>query len=253
MDLDQDKSVSKTQQKRILKKERIAEKYKERKLEKKKFNKSSNQEIFFPCGIRQERNAMIRSDFESKCERGPLVIIDCEWNASMTSEKELISLTQQIMYSYACNKAGLNPVRLWIVGASDAQKKLLHQLPGSQSWYMAVTSSNLDQLSLDPCSIYLTADSNNILDISDTSQSSAFIIGGIVDRNRHKNATLHKAESLGLATAQFPIGQYLPLKSSKVLTVNHVVQILVEVLGHHDWERAFHSVIPIRKRELDNP
>jgi tRNA (guanine9-N1)-methyltransferase len=245
---------SKTQIKKALKRARIAEKYKERKLKNKRPDALSIPERTPSHGIRQERNSMIRADFESKCERGPLIIIDCDWkdNYSMT-DKELLSLTQQVMYSYACNKSALKPVRLWIVGASEAQKNLIRNLPGSESWYMAVTSFTLDRLvDLCPCPVYLSADSRKILDISSVTQSSTLVIGGIVDRNRHKNATLNKAEGLEIDTAQLPIGHYLPLKSSKVLTVNHVVQLLLEGIGHHDWERALNSVIPNRKRELDD-
>ena len=245
--------ISKTQIKKQNKRLRIAEKYKKQKAEKKSSSTSCSQEKnegVVPHGIRQERNHMMRADFESKCEQGPLVIIDCEWDGM--TPKERLSLTQQIMYSYACNKNGRKPVRLWVVGANLEQKQLLHKLPGSSSWYMAVTSITLEQLSLAPCSIYLTADSNHVLDDSRITETTTLIIGGIVDRNRNKNATLNKAETLSLSSAQLPIGQYLPLKSSKVLTVNHVVQLIVEIMDHHDWEKALNAVIPNRKRELEN-
>ena len=52
----------------------------------------------------------------------------------------------------------------------------------------------------------------------------------------------------GIRTARLPIGGLVQLTSSTVLTVNQVVEILLEYLGKRDWAAAFHKVIPQRKR-----
>lgn len=52
----------------------------------------------------------------------------------------------------------------------------------------------------------------------------------------------------GIQTARLPIGAYMKLASSQVLTVNHVVEILLSWLELHDWQQAFYKVIPTRKR-----
>ena len=251
--------VSKTQQKKALKRERIQEKYKRQKEEKKarKQEHSQQNEVKEGSsdirGIRQERNAMFRADFESKCEQGPIVVIDCEWGDKMT-DKELLSLTQQIMYSYSCIKSSEKPVRLWVSGASDKQRDLFRKLPGSETWHIVFTQKSLQDLALENV-VYLTADAEDVLSVSDMKPDTVLVIGGIVDRNRHKNATLNKANELGYRTAQLPIGEFMPLKSSKVLTVNHVVQILVNVRESKDWKDALNRAIPDRKRDedLDSP
>ena len=252
--------VSKTQAKRALKRQRIDEKYRKRKEEKKNKKETQNRLNVEDSpkivdgirAIRQERNAMFRADFESRCEHGPVVVIVCDWGDKM-SDKETLSLIQQIMYSYSTNKNSETPVRLWIVGASPKQQELLRKLPGFDTWHMLVTDKTVAELGLSSDAVYLTADSEDTLDIEEVDSNTTLIIGGIVDRNRYKNATLQRAESIGLRTAQLPIGEFMSLKTSKVLTVNHVVQILVDVLGHHDWKRALDHVIPDRKRdEVDN-
>lgn len=55
--------------------------------------------------------------------------------------------------------------------------------------------------------VYLTADSETQID--DLNPSHAYVIGGIVDRNRYKNLTLEKAKKEGLSTARLPIQQYM--------------------------------------------
>lgn len=72
----------------------------------------------------------------------------------------------------------------------------------------------------------MTADSSNIIDTLD--DSKIYIIGGIVDRNRYKHLTLDKANKEGIQHAKLPIGDLIKLKSSTVLTVNHVFEIITE-------------------------
>jgi len=55
--------------------------------------------------------------------------------------------------------------------------------------------------------VYLTADSENTLKTLD--KSKAYIIGGIVDRNRYKSLTLDKANKDGIAHAKLPIQDYI--------------------------------------------
>ncbi|TNY23768.1 guanine-1-methyltransferase-domain-containing protein [Rhodotorula diobovata] len=98
--------------------------------------------------------------------------------------------------------------------------------------------------------VYLTGDSPNVL--TTLTPGHTYILGGIVDRNRHKNLCLDKANRLGIAHAQLPIGQFLPeMQTRKVLTVNQVFEILVgwvEEGGRDDtWREALRRVMPERK------
>jgi tRNA (guanine9-N1)-methyltransferase len=100
--------------------------------------------------------------------------------------------------------------------------------------------------------VYLTSDSPHTL--STLSPYSTYIVGGLVDKNRHKGICYKTACDRGIKTAKLPIGEYLDMSSRKVLTTNHVVEILLRWLeeaadGKEEgaWGRAFLRVIPKRK------
>lgn len=93
--------------------------------------------------------------------------------------------------------------------------------------------------------MYLTADSEN--QPAELDPSKIYIIGGIVDRNRYKNLTLNKAKKDGISHARLPIGDLMALRSSSVLAVNHVFQIVAEWFNTKDWKHALDKVVPERK------
>ncbi|KAI4963395.1 hypothetical protein ZWY2020_014148 [Hordeum vulgare] len=72
--------------------------------------------------------------------------------------------------------------------------------------------------------------------------------GDPVDRNRWKGITHKKAVDQGIQSAKLPIGSYLKMSSSQVLTVNQVFEIMQKFVETKDWKTAFFHVIPPRKR-----
>jgi hypothetical protein len=50
-------------------------------------------------------------EFDRQCDAGPWVVVDCAWEDEM-SDKELRSLSQQIMFCYACNRKAPKPFKV---------------------------------------------------------------------------------------------------------------------------------------------
>jgi tRNA (guanine9-N1)-methyltransferase len=96
-----------------------------------------------------------------------------------------------------------------------------------------------------PSLVYLTSDSPHTLEC--LSSNTSYIIGGIVDKNRHKGLCYKRACERGIPTAKLPIGEYMIMQSRSVLAINHVVEIMLKWLVTGDWGEAFLSVIPKRK------
>ncbi|KAL9000830.1 MAG: hypothetical protein Q9169_000584 [Polycauliona sp. 2 TL-2023] len=93
--------------------------------------------------------------------------------------------------------------------------------------------------------VYLTSDSSETL--TELKPYGTYIIGGIVDKNRHKGICHKRAADRGFRTAKLPIGDYMKMSSRFVLATNHVVEIMLKWLELGDWGKAFLEVIPQRK------
>ena len=181
------------------------------------------------------------------------VCIDCSYEHLMTA-KEINSLSQQIRYCYASNRRSKNPVYLSVANLAGTTLDHMKNVAGfpdqwkSRAFSYSETKSVVELHDPDAKSklVYLTSDSDTVLEHLD--DSKIYIIGGIVDRNRLKRAAISRAETFGLPTAKLPITDYFKLVTTKVLTCNHVFEILIKYreLGN-DWKKAMLDVLPVRK------
>ncbi|WJX22989.1 tRNA (guanine(9)-N(1))-methyltransferase [Trifolium repens] len=204
--------------------------------------------------LRKERMEKNLEEKHSKKERlvkakehGQNVVVDLEFS-HLTSSSEIRSLVQQIMYCYAANGRCESPAHLWLTGCEGEMDNQLKKMPGFDKWiiekenksYIEVLQDRKDDL------VYLTADSETVLEELDLNK--IYIIGGLVDRNRYKGITMEKAQNQGIQTAKLPIGNFMKMSSSQVLTVNQVLEIILKFLETRDWKTSFFAVIPQRKR-----
>jgi tRNA (guanine9-N1)-methyltransferase len=206
----------------------------------------------------------IKEEFKEKCKNGMRVIIDCDFEHLM-DERCIKSMVRQIVDLYSINKYSTNPFRVILYGVGKQIKEGLEK-SDYKNWigieiYFKEDYPNFDKFIEDilykddkrPMKdikyniYYLSADSEN--NIENIDKNSTYIIGGIVDRNKYKGLSLNKAKELGINHGKFPIGEYLKLQSSQVLTTNHTFHILNEFSIRHDWKEAFVSIIPKRKQE----
>ncbi|PSS09038.1 hypothetical protein M430DRAFT_70503, partial [Amorphotheca resinae ATCC 22711] len=213
------------------------------------------------------------------------LIMDCDFDELMT-EKELISLGAQLTRCYSDNKTtpyrshmaitswngklrtrfetvltnnhlswkGMRFFEEDFIAAAKELDGIMRgpeggKLAGALSEEEPTTAENTSlestQPKQEPSIVYLTSDSPHTLER--LSPNTSYIIGGIVDKNRHKGICYKRACERGIATAKLPIGEYMTMQSRSVLAVNHVVEIMLKWLETGDWGEAFLSVIPKRK------
>ena len=170
------------------------------------------------------------------------ICIDVDFESKMT-HKELKSLCDHVRSCYAqCRKYGS---RLVISGCTPKLWRLFQQRDAKKWDFERIQIYKEPIESLIDNAVYLTADSDNIIDTLDPNTS--YIIGGIVDRNRHKFLCQNKAKELGIPTARLPILDHVDLSASTVLTVNQVHEILLKRQHSSDWT-FLSTLIPSRKQ-----
>lgn len=163
------------------------------------------------------------------------IVIDCSFDHLM-SDKEIKSMTSQLTRCHSENRRAKHPCNLAITSWNAKIAERFRQVFKDQqkNWegvqfyeqgYLNDANDSVCLEGVDPTDlIYLSADSDNTIDEID--ESKVYIIGGIVDKNRHKDLCQAKAASQGIQTARLPIGDYIQMASRKVLTVNHVFEII---------------------------
>jgi tRNA (guanine9-N1)-methyltransferase len=187
---------------------------------------------------------MISTEEYIKITSGAMkVVIDCAFEKLMT-DKEISSIGTQLCYCYHSNKSSKCPVNLIFSGVGPLVKDRLKLLQGDK-WPVPTHEKEFYDLFDNKSIVYLTGDSPNTLEKFD--ESCIYIIGGLVDRNRHKSCTYNKALEHKINTAKLPIREHISLTSSAILTVVHVMEIMLKFREKPDWKEVLYSVIPKRK------
>ncbi|KAE8322278.1 guanine-1-methyltransferase-domain-containing protein [Aspergillus sergii] len=202
------------------------------------------------------------------------LVMDCSYDDLML-EKERISLSSQLTRSYSDNRGA--PFRAHMVvssfnkllkerfdttlaksynnwqGIRFMEEDFAHAAEQAKEWMKEPKGGQLagmfanktDATPEDGEIVYLSSDSPNTL--TELKPYSTYIIGGLVDKNRHKAICYKTAVEKGIKTAKLPIGDYIQMASRQVLATNHVVEIMIRWLELGDWGEAFMKVIPRRK------
>lgn len=335
------KPISKKQLKRIAKRQLVKKKQKEKKkavqaVKRQKRIETGNLKPGDPGyvataedlerrKVNKRRRAEIKGAFLAASDRGPLIVFDFDaaWTGRDGGEgamfnDEMISLAQQIMFCYGCNRRAMRPVRMMLAGVDVADgsqmSEALVKKDGITSWIATqVLPTQLDaslchRLAASPASfassslaalrevgkaaeaaggsassssvtssvassdrgppppvpasspsealptppprnlVYLTSDAEEVLEELSWENNTTYVIGGIVDRNRLKMATFNKASRLNIRMCKLPLDQYVAkMASTKVLTCNHVFEIMLRKAEGNSWAQAFEKTLPARK------
>lgn len=180
---------------------------------------------------------------------GPRIILDMAYCEDMPLKSRL-SLYAQFQTLHVHNKSAIQPCEIMITSFSEKLRQEFESAPNLTSKWIATRFEQDSFENILPNKediVYLTADSDHELKFFDPSK--AYVIGGIVDRNSAKGATLSKAAQLGIATAKLPLDSYFSSKNhtgKKVLTVNQVASIILDFLPTSSWTYALDRNLPIR-------
>lgn len=174
---------------------------------------------------RRQRREEEKKEFLERTDRCYSVVIDCNFE-SAHNDKSLQSLGNQVSFCHSVNKKCTHPSRLYVSGVG--QKLMDRFLLTQYTNWTGVSVHNEEFTEIEALKskhlVYLTADSENCIEELDP--GAAYIIGGIVDRNRLKGVTLEKANTLQISHARLPIKENVKLNSSQVFSKLRVYIVL---------------------------
>lgn len=273
--------ISKTQMKKQARRKKWLETRDERrKIEKEK--KKTRKRI-----LAQEREKLDKTGQMQLVSRRPTlmkdssnkfrIVIDMDFEEFMT-DNEIMKAAKQVGRIYSINRHSEHPCQLYI---SSLKGKIRDRFnitnTGYQNW--DINHSELDYVTLfgkgleaeakaSDCQtttdsdnttttkpennfIYLTGDTEDDLpDVDDIlkDESKIFVIGGLVDHNRHKSLCYKRALERNISTARLPIKQHVTLSQRHILSTVTVFEIMLKILGYHkSWSEALLDSIPKRK------
>lgn len=194
--------------------------------------------------VAPKRKAQRKEELEEMCKTNFEVVIDCDWEQDH-ADRPLQSLGKQILICHGLNKKSERPCFIHLCGVGPRLSTQLQKVSYASWRGVKVHSEDYCSIGLQKELVYLTSDGEETLTTLDP--NCAYIIGGIVDRNRLKGATYNKAIKQGIRTAKLPIKEYCVLHATPVLTVNHVFEILLAFARTGSWLQSFESILPQRK------
>ncbi|KAL6266941.1 hypothetical protein P5V15_000026 [Pogonomyrmex californicus] len=172
------------------------------------------------------------------------VTIDLSFDELMI-DKDIAKLTKQILRCYTLNRRAAAPMQFSLTSFTGKSRASMEKHNGYEHWDVCFhTNSYIDVYPKDKI-IYLTSESKNVIDRLE--HDCTYVIGGLVDHNAHKGMCHKLAIEAGVRHGRLPLDKFLQMKARKVLTIDHVFEILLRISEGNTWQEAFLKVLPERK------
>ncbi|MBN3299972.1 TM10B methyltransferase, partial [Amia calva] len=194
--------------------------------------------------------AITRERLLGAADGGPRLCVDLSMTGCM-SHKELSRLAGQIRRLYGSNRRAARPFHLFLAelrADSQLYRECVRKNAGFENYVMDVTERSCLQLFPRESVVYLTPDSEDVLEHVDPEK--VYILGGLVDESVQKKLTYQKARQSQLSTARLPIDEYMVKKDndknfhSKILAINQVFDILLRFRETGSWSAALQAGVP---------
>lgn len=88
--------------------------------------------------------------------------------------------------------------------------------------------------------VLLTPDAPTVL--TEYNANDHYVVSALVDRGDKRPLSLAKAKKHDIRTARLPIESFRTCRVNKILTLDEIMQVMLEVKFSGDWNRAFQYV-----------
>lgn len=179
---------------------------------------------------------------------GQNIVIDLDYDDYM-AKWEAKNCVYQLCQVLKSNVTHLDPFSIYFCNA-DRSKATVHYLEQSLTdlWSDSlITCSSSSYLDIFPKEklVYLSPHSPEVMESYD--HDAIYIIGGFVDKRIQKPLSYEKTQREGIRSCRLPLDEEVRWKcGSKSLTLDQMVNILLEMKISNDWKRAL-QFLPSRK------
>lgn len=162
----------------------------------------------------------------------------------MTS-RENKEAAKQLTYCFGLNRSHQTPFVLHFCNMNSEGwlwSRLLSCIPTLTKRRLPVQIHQEDYFDLFPKEkiVVLTPDAPTVL--KEYNPDVHYVISAIVDRGDKKPLTLAKAKRYDIQTARLPLELYRTCRVDKTLTLDQMLQVMLEIKYSGDWHKAFQYV-----------
>uniref|UniRef100_A0A0X3P699 SAM-dependent MTase TRM10-type domain-containing protein n=1 Tax=Schistocephalus solidus TaxID=70667 RepID=A0A0X3P699_SCHSO len=198
--------------------------------------------------VRHSRERMIENLMNA-----PKICIDCSFE-SLMSPKERSKFAQQFCRAYGANKSSPEPFSLHLTNFSMESALGVccrQKCSGFENYKIGFHSLSPTMAFPTSKLVYLSPDAQSPL--LDLETDTIYVIGGLVDENVRRGASLAAANDIAIESARLPLEKFGPQgwgaankTKSSALPINIVLSILLSYRQHKDWRKAFETNLPRR-------
>lgn len=195
-------------------------------------------------------NSFLNNRLIRAMQFSPKIVLDCSYDRHMT-RREALNAAKQLMLCFADNRMHDDPFDLHYCNVnleSICTKALNRYIPTmlNTEFPMNVHEKCFTELFPKENLVYLTPHCRTDMEVYNP--DNVYIVGAMVDTVNNEPLSLAKAKRLGLRMARLPLDRYLQwgAGSGKSLTLNQMVNILLDLKSTNDWTQALKHV-PRRK------
>lgn len=177
---------------------------------------------------------------------GNPLVFDC--SVREQSDREARLLMNQLGLCYGINLSHPEPFHLHFTGIPERgvlADTFEYRFMDPENYFIDFHEQDLCDVFPAERLVYLTPQSTNYLKYS---ADDIYVIGGLVDIHDTKPYTYSKAKKLGIRSASLPLDQYYRLKKCKSLTLDAVLNVMLELNYTRDWQK---SMLKIPQRYWD--
>lgn len=184
----------------------------------------------------------IFSVFRQMIVNGPKMVLDCGFDREMSS-RENLETAKQLVQIFSNNRRHKVPFVLHFCNLyreNTLRRHLYNMIPTIEKAPVLLHGEDYTNVIPKENLVILTPDSPNIL--HEYNPRDCYVVSAIVDRGDMKPLSLSKAKKFELRTARLPLELYRSVRTNKVLTLDQIFDVMLEVKFSQDWDKAFQYV-----------